>query len=68
MAANEYFSLWKGSYISRAAVTGKKLKTFFSNWIGIAAMFCAVPMCATIAKILSWLTSFCAASTAFFGS
>ena len=25
------FELWKGSYISRAAVTGKKLMTFFSN-------------------------------------
>ena len=42
--------------------------TFFSNCTGIAALFCAVPMWATIAKILSWLTSFCAASTAFFGS
>ncbi len=41
---------------------------FFSNWIGMAALFCAVPMCPAMMKILSWLTSFCAASTAFFGS
>jgi hypothetical protein len=54
--------------MSRDAVIGKKLMTFFSNCTGIAALFCAVPMCATIAKILSWLTSFWAASTAFFGS
>ncbi len=42
--------------------------TFFWNCTGMAAMFCAVPMCATMAKILSWLTSFCAASTALRGS
>ena len=68
MAAKEYFRRWKGSYISRAAVTGKKLITFFSNCTGIAAMFCAVPMWPTIAKILSWFTSFCAESTALRGS
>ena len=60
--------MWYGSYISRAAVTGMKLTTFFSNCTGIAARFCAVPMCATIMKILSWLTSFCAANTARLGS
>ncbi len=41
---------------------------FFSNWIGIDALFCAVPVCAATMNTLSWLTSFCAASTAFFGS
>ena len=60
--------MWNGSYISRAAVIGMKLTTFFSNCTGIAARFCAVPMWPTIMKILSWLTSFCAASTARFGS
>jgi hypothetical protein len=60
--------LVKGSYISRAAVRGKKLMTFFSNCTGMAALFCAVPMWPAIMKILSWLTSFCAASTAFLGS
>jgi hypothetical protein len=34
----EYLSLWKGSYISRAAVIGKKLMTFFSNCTGMAAI------------------------------
>ena len=34
----------------------------------MAAMFCAVPMWPIMANILSWLTSFCAASTARRGS
>ncbi len=55
-------------YISRAAVTGKKFGTLRSNWIGIAAMFCAVPIWPTIAKMRSELTSFCAASRALRGS
>jgi hypothetical protein len=48
-------------------VIGKKLITFFSNCTGMAARFCAVPRWPTMAKILSLLTSFCAASTALLG-
>ncbi|OQC15429.1 MAG: hypothetical protein BWX79_00675 [Alphaproteobacteria bacterium ADurb.Bin100] len=59
---------FSGSYISRAAVRGMKLTIFFSNCTGMAALFCAVPMWPAMMKILSWFTSFWAASTAFFGS
>ncbi len=68
VAANAYLSRWNGSNIWRAAVIGKKLKTLRSNCTGMAAMFCAVPMWPTIAKMLSWLTSLCAASAARRGS
>ena len=40
----------------------------YATATGMAAMFCAVPMWPITAKTLSWLTSFCAARTAFFGS
>ena len=41
---------------------GKQART------GMAAMFCAVPRWPATMNTLSWFTSFCAASTAFFGS
>ncbi len=67
-AANEYFRRCSGSYIWRAAVSGKRCGTFLSNRIGIEASEVGVPMVPTMAKILSRCTSFCAPSTAFFGS
>ena len=62
------FSGLSGSNISRADDSGRKLITSFSACTGIAAMLGAVPRWPAMMKILSWFTSFCAASTAFFGS
>ena len=55
---NAYFRRWNGSYISRAAVTGKKLMTFLSNCTGIAALFCAVAFEAAKRLYALYLTRF----------
>ncbi|MCY1537867.1 hypothetical protein D9M68_733790 [compost metagenome] len=57
-----------GSYMSRDSAAGKKFITFLAFCTGNAALLTPVPSEPAITKIFSWLTNFCAASTAFFGS
>ena len=57
-------SLWNGSYIERAAESGKRLGTPASNWSLKSALFIGVPRPATIAKMWSRLISLAPACTA----
>ena len=56
--------MWKGSYIERAAESGKRFGTPASNWSLNSALFIGVPRPATIAKMRSRLMSLAPACTA----